>query len=117
MLQEFGADKFEIVSPPRSVLAEPPVAVVEENAKAHGAEKAAHAYLDFLYTKPAQAIITKNFYRPAHPEFAAKEDLARLPEIEFFSVDKTFGGWANAQKTHFADGEVFDDIQKQNAPQ
>jgi len=117
VLQEFGADKFEIVSPPRSILAEPPVAVVEANAKAHGAEKVAHAYLDFLYTKPAQAIIAKNFYRPAHPEFAATEDLARLPKIEFFTVDKTFGGWANAQKTHFADGGVFDEIQKQNAPQ
>ncbi len=117
VLQEFGADQFEIVSPPRSILAEPPVAVVEANAKAHGGEKVAHAYLDFLYTKPAQAIIAKNFYRPAHPEFAAKEDLARLPKIEFFTVDKTFGGWANAQKTHFADGGVFDDIQKQIAPQ
>ncbi len=117
VLQEFGADQFEIVSPPRSILAEPPVAVVEANAKAHGSEKLARAYLEFLYTAPAQAIIAKNFYRPAHPEFAAKEDLAHLPKIEFFTVDKTFGGWANAQKTHFADGGVFDDIQKAIAQQ
>ena len=117
VLQEFGPDKFEIVSPPRSILAEPPVAVVDANAKAHGAEKLARAYLEFLYTQPAQAIIAKNFYRPAHPEFSAKEDLARLPKIEFFTVDQTFGGWTNAQKTHFADGGAFDDIQKQIAAQ
>jgi len=114
-LQEFGADKFDIVSPPRSILAEPPVAVVQGNADAKGTGKLAKAYLEYLYTRPAQAIIAKNFYRPAHPEFAAKEDLDRLPKIAFFTVDKVFGGWAAAQKKHFADGGVFDEIQKQEA--
>jgi sulfate/thiosulfate-binding protein len=115
-LQEFGADKFDIVAPPRSILAEPPVAVVEGNADAKGSRKLAQAYLDFLYTPAAQAIVAKNFYRPARPEFAAKEDLDRLPKIELFTVDKAFGGWANAQKKHFADGGVFDEIQKQEPP-
>ncbi|KAF2989740.1 Sulfate-binding protein [Methylocystis sp. MJC1] len=112
-LQEFGANKFEIVAPKISVLAEPPVAVVEANAEAKGNKKVAEAYVNFLYTPQAQAIIAKNFYRPAHPEAAAKEDLKKLPKIEFFTVDKTFGGWASAQKKFFADGGVFDDIQKQ----
>jgi sulfate adenylyltransferase subunit 1/sulfate transport system substrate-binding protein len=112
-LKEFGADKFEIVSPKLSILAEPPVAVVEANAEAKGNKKLAEAYLNFLYAPEAQAIIAKNFYRPAHPEHAAKEDLKRLPKIEFVTVDKSFGGWTAAQKKFFADGGVFDDIQKQ----
>ncbi len=115
-LHEFGADKFDIVSPPRSILAEPPVAVVDGNADAKGTRKLAQAYLEFLYTPAAQAIIAKNFYRPAHPEAAAKEDLARLPKIDFFTVDSLFGGWAKAQKKHFADGGVFDEMQKQEQP-
>ncbi|PWB92501.1 sulfate ABC transporter substrate-binding protein [Methylosinus sporium] len=111
--EEFGKDKFEIVVPPVSVLAEPPVAVVDGNVDAKGTRKVAEAYLNFLYTPAAQAIIAKNYYRPAHPEFAAKEDLKRLPKLQLFTVDQIFGGWAKAQKTHFADGGVFDDIQKQ----
>jgi sulfate/thiosulfate-binding protein len=109
---EFGKDKFEIVVPPTSILAEPPVAVVDGNVDAKGARKAAEAYLNFLYTPTAQAIIAKNYYRPAHPEFADKNDLKRLPKIDLFTVDQVFGGWAEAQKTHFADGGVFDEIQK-----
>ena len=112
-LREFGDDQFDIVAPPRSILAEPPVALVDGVVDAKGTRKAAQAYLEFLYTPAAQAIIAKHFYRPAHPEFAAKEDIARLPKIELFTVDKVFGGWANAQKKHFADGGVFDEIQKQ----
>ena len=115
-LAEFGPDKFEIVTPPRSILAEPPVALVEGVAEAKGTRKLAQAYLEFLYAPAAQAIIAKNFYRPAHPEAAAKEDLARLPQVELFTVDQVFGGWANAQKKHFADGGVFDEIQKQGQP-
>ncbi|WP_018266608.1 MULTISPECIES: sulfate ABC transporter substrate-binding protein [Methylosinus] len=111
--EEFGKDKFEIVVPSSSILAEPPVAVVDGNVDAKGTRKAAEAYVNFLYTPAAQAIIAKNYYRPAHPEFAAKEDLKRLPKLELFTVDQVFGGWTNAQKTHFADGGVFDDIQKQ----
>jgi len=112
-LKEFGADKFEIVAPKLSILAEPPVAVVDGNAEAKGNRKLAEAYLNFLYGPEAQAIIAKNFYRPAHPEHAAKDDLKKLPKIDFVTVDKTFGGWAAAQKKFFADGGVFDDIQKQ----
>jgi len=116
-LKEFGADKFEIVAPSISILAEPPVALVDANVDAKGSRALAEAYLKFLYTPKAQAIIAKNFYRPAHPEFAAKEDLKALPKIEFLTIDKSFGGWAAAQKKHFADGGVFDDIQKQEVTQ
>jgi sulfate/thiosulfate transport system substrate-binding protein len=114
-LQEFGADKFEIVSPAVSVLAEPPVALVDKNVDADGNRKAAEAYLNFLYSPAAQKIIAKNFYRPAHPEEADKKDLAVFPKIEFFTVNGVFGGWAAAQQKHFADGGVFDEIQKQGA--
>jgi sulfate adenylyltransferase subunit 1/sulfate transport system substrate-binding protein len=113
---EFGKDKFEIIVPTTSILAEPPVAVVDGNVDAKGTRKVAEAYLNFLYSPAAQAIIAKNYYRPAHPEFADKNDLKRLPKIELFTVDKVFGGWAKAQKTHFADGGVFDEIQKQDEP-
>jgi len=112
-LKEFGADRFEIVTPPRSILAEPPVAVVDANADAKGNRQLAEAYLDFLYSPPAQAIIARNFYRPVHPEYAEKEDIKKFAKIDFITVDKTFGGWAAAQKKHFADGGIFDEIQKQ----
>ncbi|MGJ0426373.1 sulfate ABC transporter substrate-binding protein [Methylocystis sp.] len=112
-LKEFGADKFEIVTPPQSILAEPPVAVVDANADAKGNRQLAESYLDFLYSPPAQAIIARNFYRPVHPEYAAKDDVKKFAKIDFITVDKTFGGWAAAQKKHFADGGIFDEIQKQ----
>jgi sulfate adenylyltransferase subunit 1/sulfate transport system substrate-binding protein len=112
-LKEFGADKFEIVTPPQSILAEPPVAVIDANADAKGNRKVAEAYLDFLYSPPAQAIIARNYYRPVHPEYAAKDDVKKFAKIDFITVDKVFGGWAAAQKKHFADGGIFDDIQKQ----
>jgi sulfate/thiosulfate-binding protein len=115
--EEFGKDKFEIIVPSQSILAEPPVAVVEGNVDAKGTRKLAEAYVNFLYTPLAQAIIAKNYYRPAHPEFAAKDDLKRLPKLELITVDKVFGGWAAAQKKHFADGGVFDEIQKREATQ
>jgi sulfate/thiosulfate transport system substrate-binding protein len=111
-VEEFGKDKFEIVVPSLSILAEPAVALVDGNADAKGTRKAAEAYLNFLFTPAAQAIIAKRYYRPAFPQYAAKEDLARFPKIELFTIDKTFGGWAAAQKKHFADGGIFDDIQK-----
>ena len=110
--EEFGKDKFEIVAPSLSILAEPPVSVVDKNAEARGTLKAAQAYVEFLYKPEAQKIIAKNYYRPAHPEFADKVDLDRLPKLELITVDKAFGGWAAAQKKHFADGGVFDDMQK-----
>ncbi len=109
-LKEFGADKFDIVIPSISILAEPPVAVVEANAKAHGTEKEAKAYLEYLYSAEGQKIAAKNFYRPSKPEFADKADLARLPNFPLFKLDDVFGSWPNASATHFADGGVFDQI-------
>ncbi|WP_036285442.1 sulfate ABC transporter substrate-binding protein [Methylocystis sp. ATCC 49242] len=114
-LKEFGGDKFEIVAPSQSILAEPPVAVVDANADPKGNRQVAEAYLDFLYSPAAQAIIARYNYRPVHPEYAAKEDLKKFAKINFITIDKAFGGWAAAQKKHFADGGVFDQIQTQEA--
>lgn len=112
IFKEFGEGKFDIVVPSVSILAEPPVALVDANVDAKGTRKVAQAYLEFLYTAPAQAIIARHFYRPSRPEYAAKADLERFPAVKLFTVDAVFGGWAKAQKTHFADGGVFDDILK-----
>ena len=109
---EFGKDQFEIIAPSLSILAEPPVSIVDGNVDAKGTRKVAEAYLQFLYSPAAQAIIAKNHFRPASPQFADKDDLARLPKLELITVDGTFGGWKKAQATHFADGGVFDQIQK-----
>ena len=110
--EEFGKDKFEIVVPSLSILAEPPVALVDKNAEAKGTTKVAKAYLEFLYSPQAQKLIAKNYYRPVHPEFADKADLDRLPKLNLVTIDKEFGGWAAAQKKHFADGGIFDEMQK-----
>jgi sulfate/thiosulfate-binding protein len=110
--QEFGKDQFEIVTPSLSILAEPPVALVDGNVDAKGTRKQAQAYLDYLYTPAAQAIIAKNYFRPQDPSAAAKEDLARFAKIDLITIDDAFGGWKKAQATHFADGGVFDQIQK-----
>jgi sulfate/thiosulfate-binding protein len=109
-LQELGTDAFAIVTPSISILAEPTVALVDGNVDAAHTRATAQAYLDFLYTPQAQRAIAKNFYRPAQPQYAAKEDLAVFPQIQLVTVDKDFGGWAVAQKKHFADGGVFDRI-------
>jgi sulfate/thiosulfate-binding protein len=109
-LQELGADGFEIVVPSLSILAEPTVALVDGNLDAEPKRKAAQAYLDFLYTPPAQAAIARRYYRPALPQHAAPSDLARLPQLKLATIDKDFGGWAAAQKRHFADGGEFDRI-------
>jgi sulfate/thiosulfate-binding protein len=111
-LNEFGAGKFEIVVPSESVRAEPPVALVDGNVDSKGTRKAAEAYIQFLYSPEGQALIAKNFYRPAHPDQADPKDLARFPKLAMFTVDERFGGWAKAQPTHFADGGVFDQIYK-----
>ena len=110
--EEFGKDKFEIVTPSLSILAEPPVALVDGNADGTGTRKPAEAYLKYLYTPAAQAIIAKNYFRPSDPSAAAREDLARFPKLDLITVDDAFGGWKKAQATHFADGGVFDQIQK-----
>jgi sulfate adenylyltransferase subunit 1 len=112
--EEFGKDKFDVVVPSVSILAEPPVALVDRNVDRKGTRKAAEAYLQFLYTPQAQAIIAKHYYRPRLPEAAAREDLERLPKLTLFTIDETFGGWAKAQKAHFDEGGVFDEILKAN---
>jgi sulfate/thiosulfate-binding protein len=111
-LQEFGADKFEIVVPAFSILAEPPVSLVDQVVDKRGTRKVAEAYLDFLYAPAAQKIIAKNFYRPSKPDSADPADLARFPRIRLVTVDQAFGGWSKAQAEHFADGGTFDQIYK-----
>jgi len=108
-LKEFGADKFDIVYPATSILAEPPVAVVDKVVDKKGTREVAQAYLDYLYTPEGQEIAARNFYRPIDPKVAAKYE-KQFPKVNLFTVDDTFGGWAKAQKTHFADGGVFDQI-------
>ncbi len=106
---KLGKDKFEIIYPSTSILAEPPVAVVDQVVEKHGTRKAAEAYLQFLYTPEAQEIAAQNFYRPQLAE-VAKKYAARFPSIDLFTIDELFGGWKKAQATHFADGGVFDQI-------
>ena len=110
-LAEFGADKFEIVYPKASIFAEPPVAVVDKVVDRKKTRAVAEGYLNFLYSPLAQDLIGKNFYRPRNPEALAK-DARQFPPVSFFTIDDTFGGWRKAQKTHFADGGVFDQIYK-----
>jgi sulfate/thiosulfate transport system substrate-binding protein len=110
-VKEFGADKVEIVTPPLSILAEPPVAVVDRFAKKHGTEAVARAYLEFLYAEEGQEIAGRNFYRPRSAQAAARYANV-FPKIDLFTIDELFGGWGKAQKTHFNDGGVFDQIYK-----
>jgi sulfate transport system substrate-binding protein len=106
-INEFG-DKFDVVNPATSILAQPPVAVVDKYAKKHGTEKVAEAYLKFLYTPQAQDIIAKNHYRPLDPAVAARYATS-LPKIELTTIAQ-FGGWKAAQPKYFGDGGVFDQI-------
>ncbi|MEF7617055.1 sulfate ABC transporter substrate-binding protein [Aquincola sp. MAHUQ-54] len=108
-LKEFGADKFDIVYPPSSILAEPPVTIVDKVVDKKGTRAVAQAYLEYLYTPEGQEIAAKNFYRPIDPKVAAKYE-KNFPKIQLFTIDEVFGGWAKAQKTHFADGGTFDQI-------
>jgi sulfate/thiosulfate-binding protein len=110
-LQEYGADKFQIVVPSLSILAEPSVAVVDKNVDARQTRKVAEAYLQFLYTEEAQELIGKNFYRPRSEKALAKYG-AQFPKLELVTVDGHFGGWAKAQKIHFGPGGVFDTVYK-----
>ncbi len=109
-LNELGKGEFEIKVPSISILAEPPVALVDRNAKKKGNLEVAQAYLEHLYSPEAQRIIAKHYYRPTKPEFADAEDLKRFPKVELITVDEEFGGWQKAQKTHFTDGGTFDQI-------
>jgi sulfate/thiosulfate transport system substrate-binding protein len=110
-LAEFGADKFDIVTPPTSILAEPPVALVDKIVDRKGTRTVATGYLNFLYSPLAQDLIGKNFYRPRNPRAAAKY-ASQFPKIPMVTINDTFGGWTKAQATHFADGGVFDQIHK-----
>lgn len=110
---EFGADSFDIVAPPISILAEPPVAVVDGNVDAKGTRKQAEAYLNYLYSEEGQNIAAKHFYRPSKRELVKPELLQQLPDIKLVTIDDPiFGGWAKAQPEHFGDGGVFDQIYK-----
>jgi sulfate transport system substrate-binding protein len=108
-VKEFGADQFEIVVPSLSILAEPTVSLVEKVAKKKGTTEVAQAYLEYLYSEDAQEIIAKNFYRP-RSETAAAKYAKTFPKLELVTIDAEFGGWTKAQKEHFADGGVFDQI-------
>jgi sulfate/thiosulfate transport system substrate-binding protein len=113
-IKEFGADKFDIVTPSLSILAEPTVAVVDKVAKRHGTTEVARAYLEYLYSDEGQEIAARNFYRPRN-EAIAKKYAAHFSQLKLVTIDQEFGGWTKAQQTHFADGGVFDQIfQPQN---
>jgi len=110
-IKEFGAGKLEIVVPSITILAEPPVTVVDRVAKKKGTETVAKAYLDYLYTDEGQDIAGKHFYRPRSEKALAKY-ASVFPKVETFTIDEVFGGWQKAQKTHFGDAGVFDQIFK-----
>jgi sulfate/thiosulfate-binding protein len=114
-IEQLGKEKYEMVVPSISVLAEPPVTVIDRNAEAHGAVEVATAYLNYLYSPIGQQLAAKHFYRPNNPEHARAEDVAKFPKIDMFKIDEEFGGWKKAQAEHFNDGGVFDQIQEQLA--
>lgn len=109
--REFGKDKFEIVTPPLSILAEPPVAVVDAVADKKGTRAVAEAYLKYWYTREGQEIAARNSYRPRDPEIAKQYEKS-FAKVELFTIDEVFGGWTKAQKEHFGEGGVFDQIYK-----
>lgn len=108
--QELGPDQFEIIVPSLSILAEPPVALVDRNVDRRGTRKVAEAYLAFLYSPEGQRLAAKHYYRPREPQHAAAADVARFPTLELVTIDGAFGSWAKAQAEHFADGGIFDQI-------
>jgi len=107
--KELGPDKFEIVIPSLSILAEPPVTIIDKTVDKRGTRAVAQAYLEYLYTEEGQEIAAKNYYRPTLEKVAAKYEKS-FPKINLIKIDDVFGGWQKAQKTHFADGGVFDKI-------
>lgn len=108
-IKELGPDKFEVVAPSLSILAEPPVAVVDKVVDKRGTRAVAEAYLQYLYTDEGQEIAAQNYYRPVSDK-VAKKYAAQFPKVKLFTIDEAFGGWAKAQKAHFADGGSFDQI-------
>jgi sulfate transport system substrate-binding protein len=109
-IQEAGADKFQIVAPTVSILAEPPVTVVDEFVKKHGTKEVAEAYLQHLYSPQGQQLAAKHFYRPAITESVSPEQREQFAKIELFTIDAVFGGWDQTQAAHFDDGGVFDQL-------
>jgi len=112
VLDEFGPDNFDVVTPPSSILAEPPVAIVDANVDKHGTREVATAYLQYLYSPEGQTLAAKNHYRPARPDLVTdKALLDAFPKIELVSIDDPlFGGWKTAQPKHFGDGGIFDQL-------
>ena len=108
-IKELGPEKFEIVVPSLSILAEPPVTVVDKVARKHGTFEVAKAYLEWLYTDQGQELAAKHYYRPRNAAVAARY-ATQFPRINLITIDEVFGGWQKAQATHFADGGVFDQI-------
>jgi sulfate/thiosulfate-binding protein len=108
-IRELGPDKVEILAPSVSILAEPPVALVDKVADKHGTRKVAEAYLQYLYSDEGQEIAAKNYYRPT-AEKTLKKYAAQYPKVKLFTIDEVSGNWAKTQKTHFADGGLFDQI-------
>ena len=108
-IQKLGPNAFEIVVPSLSILAEPPVAIVDKVVDKKGTRAVAQAYLEYLYSDEGQDIAGRNFYRPTAPAAAAKYEKS-FPKLELVTIDAEFGGWTKAQKTHFADGGIFDQI-------
>jgi sulfate transport system substrate-binding protein len=108
-LKELGPDKFDIVAPSLSILAEPPVTVVDKVVDRKGTRAVATAYLEFLYSPEGQDLAGQNYYRPVDPAAAAKY-ARQFPKVTLFTIDQVFGGWAKAQRTHFADGGTFDQV-------
>jgi len=108
-LREFGPEKFEIIAPSLSILAEPPVSIVDRNVDKKGTRKVAEAYLQYLYSEEGQEIAARNFYRPTDAKVAAKY-AKQFPQLALVTIDGAFGGWPNATRTHFAAGATFDQI-------
>jgi sulfate/thiosulfate transport system substrate-binding protein len=108
-IKELGPGKFEIIVPSISILAEPPVTIVDKVVDKRGTRKVAQAYLDYLYSEEGQDIAGRNYYRPTDTKAAAKYG-RQFPRVNLFKIDEVFGGWQKAQKTHFADGGLFDQI-------
>jgi sulfate transport system substrate-binding protein len=108
-VEQLGKGKFEIVTPRSSILAEPPIAVVDRNVDRRGTRAVAQAYLEFLYGPEGQELAAKYHYRPRDPKVAARH-AGKFPKIDLFTIDAVFGGWNKAQPLHFGDGGVFDQI-------
>jgi len=113
-VNELGPDKFDIIVPSISILAEPPVTVVDKFADKHGTRQIAEAYLEYLYSPVGQKLAAKHYYRPIYPEHADPQDIKRFPAVELITIDEIFGGWQVAQKKHFDDNGIFDRIYQGN---